>query len=76
MKVYTVFNKKGKVLRSGICQDSTLQKQVEDGEFVMEGLAQDTKQKVEFDLDDNGKPINPRIKDHRKEGSPEIPFSK
>jgi len=64
MKHFVVFDSIGKILRHGNCQDSTFERQAKEGEFVMEGQANDVTQKVEFDgLDENDQPINPRIID-------------
>lgn len=42
--------------------------QAKKGEFVMEGEANDTTQKIEFDgFDEKGQPINPRVVDKSPE---------
>jgi len=46
MKNFVVFNSTGKILRCGTCQDSTFERQAKEGEFVMEGQANDVTQKV------------------------------
>lgn len=46
MKSFIVYNAQGKILRTGTCQNSTLQLQAQNGEFVMEGSADDVTQKV------------------------------
>ena len=46
MKNYTVYNSSGKILRSGTCPDNFFLLQAEKGEFVMEGLANDSKHKI------------------------------
>lgn len=61
---FIVYDKNKKILRTGSCsaQDSFLQAQ--DGEFIIEGIANDATQKVEFDgFDEKGQPINPRVID-------------
>jgi len=66
MKRFIVYNQQGKILRSGICQDSTFNGQTKiAGEFVMAGVVKnDNTQKIEFDgFDANGQPINPRVVD-------------
>ena len=63
---FITYNKSGKILRGGHCQASTFRSQArkENVEFVVEGIANDVTQKVEFDgFDSNGQPINPRIVD-------------
>jgi len=68
MKKYIVYKRisetKGQILRHGNCQDCTFKRQAKEGEFVISGTANDVTQKVIFDgLDENGKPINPRVID-------------
>lgn len=46
MKNFIVYDKHGKILRSGTCQDNTFYRQAHDGEFVMEGRANDVTQKI------------------------------
>ena len=46
MKNFVVFNSTGKILRDGTCQDSTFERQAKEGEFVMEGQANDVTPKV------------------------------
>ena len=62
---FVLYNKTTrKITATGHCQPSAFDKQAGDGEFVLEGTANDVTQKVEFDgLDDNGQPINPRVVD-------------
>jgi len=63
MKNYIVYSSNKEILRTGICQDSTFYLQAQD-EFVMEGIANDSTQKIEFDgFDADGQPINPRVVD-------------
>lgn len=62
MLSFIIYNKDEKILRIGQCSNKTIRLQVEEGEFVMEGVADDVTQKVEFDgFDVKGQPINPRI---------------
>jgi len=64
MKQFVVYNQEGRILRSGSCQDSTFELQAQEGEFVMEGQANDVTQKFVFDgIDGYGQPVNPRIVD-------------
>lgn len=59
---YIVYNKKGEILRQVQCPPAMSRLQAKEGEFVMEGIADDATQKVEFDgLDIDGQPVNPRI---------------
>ena len=46
MKRFIIFDLSGKILRCGICQDLTFEGQAKEGEFVMEGQANDVTQKV------------------------------
>ncbi len=46
MKSYIIFNDGGKILRCGICAGDDFKKQAKDSEFVMEGRANDTTQKI------------------------------
>jgi hypothetical protein len=41
MKKYIVYNSIGEILRTGVCLDSDLHLQPQDGEFVMEGTCKD-----------------------------------
>ena len=43
---FIVYNINGKILRTGSCQDRMLKKQARPGETVIEGKADDTKQKI------------------------------
>ena len=43
---FIVYNTNGKILRTGSCQDHMLQKQARINEFVIEGKADDAKQKI------------------------------
>jgi hypothetical protein len=46
VKIFIVYNNKGSILRTGSCPDKDFSKQAQAGEFVMEGVANDIKQKV------------------------------
>ena len=46
MKNYIVYNSNGDILRAGICKDSDLSLQAADGEFILEGTANDATQKI------------------------------
>lgn len=84
MKKFIVYNLDRKMLRGGGCSDKDFFLQARDGEFVMEGTANDVTQKIEFDgLDEKGQPINPRVVNKTQEEieadnptPPEIPFEK
>ena len=59
---FIVYDMIGKMLRQVSCPSNLRYLQARDGEFVMEGIANDTTQKIKFDgLDEEGQPINPRI---------------
>ena len=82
MKRFIIYNLDKKMLRTGGCSDGDFLLQAKDGEFVMEGRANDVTQKVEFDgLDEKGQPVNPRVinktpEEIEAEKPPEIPFEK
>jgi len=46
MKNYIVFNGDGEILRTGICPDDMMNIQVQEGELVMEGKANDIEDRV------------------------------
>lgn len=46
MKNFIVYNKNHRILRTGKCQDRTFRRQAKDGEFVIEGKANDATQKI------------------------------
>jgi len=46
MKNYIVYDNKGEILRSGCCQDNVLLQQAQEGEFVIEGTANDIACKI------------------------------
>lgn len=46
MKGFIVYNQSGEILRTGSCPDSVFYLQAGNGEFVMEGLANDVTQKI------------------------------
>jgi len=46
MTNFIVYNIKGKILRTGFCPEHILHLQAGDGEFVMEGIANDVSQKI------------------------------
>lgn len=63
-----VYNKNGEILRAVSCPSTSRHSQAKKGEFMMEGIADDATQKVEFDgFDVDGQPINPRIVDKTPE---------
>lgn len=65
MKNFIVYNKSGKILRSGKCQEMDFLRQAQENEFVTEGKANDIIQKIQFDTDKSKEPINPRIIDKK-----------
>ncbi len=68
MKNFIVYDKQGKILRPGFCQDGTFRLQAKDGEFIMEDIANGATQKIKFDgFDVDGQPINPRVVDKTPE---------
>jgi len=46
MKNFIVYDGQGKILRTGICQNSTFLLQAKEDEFIMEGVADDVTQKI------------------------------
>lgn len=46
MKNFIVYNIDGKILSTGLCQNSTFHKQARKGEFIIEGKAYDGTQKI------------------------------
>jgi len=46
MKNYIVYDQIGKILRTGTCPDNMILIQVGDGEFVMEGKANDIEDRI------------------------------
>ena len=46
MKNYIVFNGDGEILRTGICPDDMMNIQVQEGELVMEGTANDIEHRI------------------------------
>jgi len=81
---YIIYNKIGKILRTINCSPAMSKIQAKEGEFILEGEANDVTQKIEFDgFDEKGQPINPRIVNKTLEeiekdnpAPPEIPFEK
>jgi len=57
MKNFLVYNQKGKILRTGSCAENDFYLQAEDGEFVMEGVADDLTQKI-INVGVDGKIVN------------------
>ena len=63
MRHYIVHDSKGKILRTGYCQDECFDLLAEEGEFVIEGQANDAVDKIEIEeFDDQGKPKKVKIK--------------
>ena len=46
MRKFVVYNEAGDILRTGICPDGSIALQKADGQFVMEGVANDATQHV------------------------------
>ena len=46
MKNFVVYEEGGNILRSGVCAETDLSIQAQDGEFVLEGVADDATQMV------------------------------
>ena len=46
MKNYIVYDKSGTILRTGICPDDMMNIQVQEGELVMEGAANDIELRI------------------------------
>ena len=46
MRKFVVYNKDGDILRTGICPEGSMDLQKADGQFVMEGVANDATQHV------------------------------
>ena len=68
MKNYIIYNQDGKIQRTGSCPENVFSLQAMNGDFVMEGKADDATQKIEFDgFDEEGQPINPKIVDKTPE---------
>lgn len=58
----------GEILRKVKCSIKSSFLQAKNGNFIIEGEANDVTQKVEFDgLDIDGRPVNPRIVDKTPE---------
>jgi len=70
MKDFVVYAD-GKVLRSGSCQNDTFYLQAGDGEFVIEGKADDITQKII-----NGKVVDKTHEEIEAEKPPRIPKEK
>ncbi len=59
-----VYNEDKEIQRTVICPLGMANMQAGPGEFVIEGVADDQTQKMEFDgLDESGRPINPWLVD-------------
>lgn len=65
---YIIYNKAGEILRNIQCSSAMSKIQAKKDEFIMEGVANDATQKIEFDgFDVDGQPINPRVVDKTPE---------
>lgn len=70
MKNYILYNKKGKILRTGSCQDESFDLQVQqEGEFIIEGMANDAIQKI---ID--GKVVDKTLEEIEAEKPMPLPF--
>ncbi len=64
MANFIAYDEKKQILRTGSAPLGMANMQAGPGEFVIEGVADDQTQKMEFDgLDESGRPINPRLVD-------------
>lgn len=73
MKNFIIYNSSGKILATGCCQDSDFKMQAKNGEFVMEGIANDITQKIV-----NGKIVDKTSEEieHDEPTRPPLPFEK
>ena len=61
---YIIYNKESEILRVVQCSKAMSKIQAKEGEFMIEGEANDVTQEVEFDgFDEKGQPVNPRVVD-------------
>jgi hypothetical protein len=69
MKKFIIHNQEGKILRTGSCPDEMLEIQAQDGEKVIEGIADDSKHYV-----NNGKvtEFTPEMKSAREKVKQEM----
>jgi len=70
MRNFIVYNRAGKILRTGLSQDANFLKQAVKGEFVMDGVADDITQKIV-----NGKVVDKAPGEIPNERLPLIPES-
>lgn len=75
MKKYIVYDNTGKILRTGTCPDKDFFLQAQDGEFAIEGIANDVTQKI-INVGISGKIINKSQEEIEAEKPAEIPFEK
>lgn len=75
MKNFIVYDKQGKILRTGTCQNSTFYRQAKENEFVMEDKANDSTQKI-VNVGIAGKIVDKTPEEIEEEKLPEIPFEK
>jgi hypothetical protein len=75
VKNFIVYNSAGIIQRTGICQDKVFFLQADDGEFVIEGNANDVTQKIE-NPGIVGKVIDKTPEEIEAEKPPEISFEK
>lgn len=67
---YIVYDKAGKILRTIQCPETMRDAQTKEGEFIMEGEANDSKQKIV-----KGRIVNKTPKEIEAEKPPEISIS-
>jgi len=72
MKKFVVYNQEGEILRTGYCAGEDFFRQAQDGEFVMEGIANDVIQKI---VDGNIVDKTPEEIKRENPSPPEIPES-
>lgn len=70
MKKFIIYNKKGEILRTGLCQEETFRLQSQDGEFVMEGSANALTQKIIVNPNLAGMLVNKTPEEIEKDNPP------
>lgn len=67
MKQFVVYNANGKILRTGTCIDSDFLAQAQDGEAVIQGLANDITQCIIDGEIRDAEPVTQNIDEQRRE---------
>ena len=67
MKQFVVYNANGKILRTGTCIDSDFLAQAQDGESVIQGLANDITQCIIDGEIRDAEPVTQNIDEQRRE---------